>query len=84
MDSLPFVLTSIWHAFQPLMRVEVFESFCYLLTGLLIGEAKSGTVRASGFAPADYGRVLKLLMVKVRGESQTRNDSQRGQSPYRA
>jgi hypothetical protein len=54
MDSLPFVLTSILHAFQPLMRVEVFESFGYLLTGLLIGEAKAGTVRASVFAPADY------------------------------
>jgi hypothetical protein len=54
MDSLPFVLTSILHAFQPLMRGEVCESFCYLLTGLLIGEAKAGTVRASVFAPADY------------------------------
>jgi hypothetical protein len=36
------------------MRVEVFTSFCYLLTGLLIGEAQAGTVRASVFAPADY------------------------------
>jgi hypothetical protein len=36
------------------MRSEVFSSFCYLLTGLLIGEAKAGTVRASVFAPADY------------------------------
>jgi hypothetical protein len=54
MDSLPFVLTSILHAFQPLMRVEVFESFGYLLTGLLIGEAKAGTARASVFAPAEY------------------------------
>jgi hypothetical protein len=54
MDSLPFVLTSILHAFQPLMRGEVCESFCYLLPGLLIGEAKAGTVRASVFAPADY------------------------------
>ena len=54
MDSLPFVLTTILHAFQPLMRVEVFESFGYLLTGLLIGEAKAGTARASVFAPAEY------------------------------
>lgn len=54
MDSLPFILTTILHAFQPLMRAEVFESFCYLLTGLLIGEAKAGTVRASVFAPPDY------------------------------
>ena len=36
------------------MRREVFGSFCYLLTGLLIGEAKAGTSRASVFAPADY------------------------------
>jgi hypothetical protein len=36
------------------MRSEVFMSFCYLLTGLLIGEVKAGTVRASVFAPADY------------------------------
>lgn len=36
------------------MRAEVFSSFGYLLTGLLIGEVKAGTVRASVFAPADY------------------------------
>jgi hypothetical protein len=36
------------------MRSEVFASFSYLLTGVLIGEAKAGTVRASVFAPADY------------------------------
>jgi hypothetical protein len=54
MDSLPLAITTILHAFEPLMRAEVFRSFCYLLTGLLIGEAKAGTVRASVFAPADY------------------------------
>ena len=54
MDSLPFALTTILQSFQPLMRAEVFTSFCYLLTGVLIGEAKAGTVRASVFAPADY------------------------------
>src|SRR5262249_56317693 len=54
MDSLPFALTTILQTFQPLMRAEVFTSFGYLLTGLLIGEAKAGTVRASVFAPADY------------------------------
>ena len=32
----------------------MFTSFGYLLTGLLIGEVKAGTVRASVFAPADY------------------------------
>ena len=54
MDSLPLAVTTILSAFQPLMRAEVFTSFCYLLTGILIGEAKAGTVRASVFAPADY------------------------------
>lgn len=54
MDSLPLALRTILHSFEPLMRAEVFRSFCYLLTGLLIGEAKAGTVRASVFAPADY------------------------------
>jgi len=54
MDSLPFALTTILQSFQPLMRAEVFTSFGYLLTGLLIGEVKAGTVRASVFAPADY------------------------------
>lgn len=54
MDSLPPALTTILQTFRPLMRVEVFTSFCYLLTGLLLGEAKAGTVRASVFAPADY------------------------------
>jgi hypothetical protein len=54
MDSLPLALTTILQTFHSLMRVEVFTSFSYLLTGLLIGEAKAGTVRASVFAPADY------------------------------
>ena len=54
MDSLPFALTTILQTFRVLMRAEVFTSFCYLLTGLLIGEAKAGTARASVFAPADY------------------------------
>lgn len=54
MDSLPLELVSFIHSLRPLMRVEVFDSFCFLLMGLLIGEAKHGTVRASVFAPADY------------------------------
>lgn len=54
MESLPSELISFISAFRPLMRAEVFDSFCFLLTGLLVGEAKSGTVRASVFAPAEY------------------------------
>ena len=54
MDSLPFALTTILQTSRALMRAAVFTSFCYLLTGLLIGEAKAGTARASVLAPADY------------------------------
>jgi hypothetical protein len=54
MDSLPPVLLDLISTFRPLLRAEVFESLTYLLCGLLIGEAKHGTVRASVFAPAAY------------------------------
>src|SRR5215470_15489533 len=54
MTNLPSECTQILYALRPLFRAEVFESFCYLLTGLLIGEAKAGTVRASVFAPTEY------------------------------
>ena len=54
MESLPLELVSFIQQMRSLFRVEVFESFCYLLTGILIGEAKQGTVRASVFAPEDY------------------------------
>ncbi|HEX2242969.1 MAG TPA: transposase [Gammaproteobacteria bacterium] len=54
MDSLPPALLDFISVFRPLLRAEVFDSFTYLLCGLLIGEAKHGTVRASVFAPPDY------------------------------
>jgi hypothetical protein len=54
MDSLPPALLDFISIFRPLLRAEVFDSFTYLLCGLLIGEAKQGTVRASVFAPATY------------------------------
>ncbi len=54
MESLPSELLSFIQSLRPLMRAEVFDSFCFLLTGLLVGEAKHGTVRASVFAPAAY------------------------------
>src|SRR5437588_5901530 len=54
MESLPPELVSFISSLRPLMRAEVFDSFCFLLMGLLVGEAKSGTVRASVFAPAEY------------------------------
>jgi hypothetical protein len=54
LDSLPAELFSFISQLRPLMRAEVFDSFSFLLMGLLVGEAKHGTVRASVFAPADY------------------------------
>jgi hypothetical protein len=54
MESLPSELISFIQPLRPLMRVEVFNSFCFLLMGVLIGEAKHGTVRSSVFAPAAY------------------------------
>lgn len=54
MESLPPAIIQFIHEFRLLFRAEVFESFCYLITGLLMGQAKYGTVRASVFAPADY------------------------------
>jgi hypothetical protein len=53
-DILPSALENCIHSFRPLLRAEVFDTFYYLVVGLLIGEAKFGTVRASVFAPADY------------------------------
>jgi hypothetical protein len=52
MESLPSELLNFIHSLRPLFRAEVFDSFCFLLMGLLVGEAKHGTVRASVFAPA--------------------------------
>jgi hypothetical protein len=54
LDSLPSELFSFISQLRPLMRAEVFESFSFLLMGILVGEAKYGTVRASVFAPSDY------------------------------
>jgi hypothetical protein len=54
MESLPSELVSFIQALRPLMRAEVFDSFCFLLMGLIVGEARHGTVRASVFAPAQY------------------------------
>ena len=54
MESLPSEIIHFIQHFRPLMRAEVFDSFSFLLMGLLVGEAKHGSVRASVFAPADY------------------------------
>jgi len=49
MESLPSELVSFIALLRPVFRAEVFVSFCYLIVGILIGEAKAGTVRASVF-----------------------------------
>lgn len=54
MNILPSEIIQLLENFRPLLRLEVFETFTLLITGLLVGEAKHGTVRASVFAPADY------------------------------
>jgi hypothetical protein len=54
MESLPSELLSFIHALRPIFRAEVFDSFFFLFMGLLVGEAKHGTVRSSVFAPAAY------------------------------
>jgi hypothetical protein len=54
MESLPPELISFIQQVRPLFRAEVFDSFCYLMMGLLIGDAKQGTVRSSVFAPAGF------------------------------
>lgn len=54
MKILPSVIIQLLENFRPLMRVEVFETFTLLITGLLVGDAKHGTVRSSVFAPANY------------------------------
>jgi hypothetical protein len=54
MDSLPPEIALYILHFAKLFRTEVFDSFIYLFLGLLLGEAKYGTVRASVFAPPEY------------------------------
>jgi len=54
MESLPPEIVLYIAKFTGLFRIEVFESFFYLFFGVLVGDAKHGTVRASVFAPADY------------------------------
>src|SRR5258706_11653131 len=54
MERLPSAIIQFIREFRPLFRAEVFDSLSYLFLGLLIGEAKYGTARASVFAPVDY------------------------------
>ncbi|MCI0338071.1 MAG: hypothetical protein L0226_10865 [Acidobacteria bacterium] len=54
MESLPPEIAHFILEFRFLFRVEVFDSFIYPFYGLLLGEAKYGTVRSAVFAPAGY------------------------------
>ena len=54
MESLPPAIVDFIQLLRPLLRAEVFTSFSYLMLGILIGEAKYGTARASVFAGPDY------------------------------
>ena len=61
MESLPAALVSFIELLRPLFRAEVFASFCYLMMGILIGEAKSGTVRASVFAGSAFAIFARAI-----------------------
>ena len=54
MESLPPAIVDFIQLLRPLFRAEVFTSFSSLMLGILIGEAKYGTARASVFAGPDY------------------------------
>ena len=54
MESLPSAIVDFLQLLRPLFRAEVFTSFSYLMLGILIGEAKYGTARASVFAGPNY------------------------------
>lgn len=56
MESLPSELISFIQQLRPLMRIEVFNSFCFLLMRVLIGEAKQGKGRSSVFARLPVSR----------------------------
>ena len=54
METLPPELVLFIAKFAGLYRTEVYAIFFYLFLGVLVGDAKHGTVRASVFATADY------------------------------
>jgi hypothetical protein len=65
MESLPPAIVDCIHLLRPLLRAEVFTSFSYLMLGILIGEAKDGTARASVFAsPDDWPQRLSDLFCR--------------------
>ena len=55
MESLPSVIVDFIQLLRPLFRAEVFTSFSDLRLGILLGEAKYGTARASVLAGPAYG-----------------------------
>ena len=54
MDILPPEILFLLENFRPLMRIEVYQTFLLLMSGLLVGEAKHGAVRSSVFATSEY------------------------------
>lgn len=51
---LPPELLQCLHVFRPVFHAASWESFVYLITGLLLGQAQAGGVRASLLAPRGY------------------------------
>jgi len=51
---LPPELGPVLQALRPVFHASSWESFIYLITGLLLGQAQAGIVRASLLAPSAY------------------------------
>jgi len=51
---LPQEIMEVLQALRPVFHASSWESFLYLVTGLLLGQAQAGIVRASLFAPEGY------------------------------
>lgn len=52
--SLPQELMEVLHWLRPVFHASSWQSFLYLVTGLLLGQAQPGIVRASLVAPDGY------------------------------
>jgi len=64
---LPPEVMEVLQALRPIFHASSWESFVYLIIGLLFGQAQAGIVRASLYAPAGYNwrRLHDLLRRNV-------------------
>ena len=52
---LPPEILQVLQSLRPVFHPSSWASFLYLITGLLLGQAQAGIVRASLWAPRTYG-----------------------------